>query len=213
MRSYISDDAERLLERYRCEGVLRDIDEHRLHGGCQSIIIHGCADGHQCPEILGHLGGVVECRHYFGSNGGALWLDPQFRDPFFTPLEMAVLRKWMVYQTCEALVLKETDRAGVLVHEPCGKAKLQAKDLDAVLDALVRGQRWTKLAIPEVRDHLILQPEVWSWAARIPERVHVPPLIQFARRDKKALTLWADDEHDRFDNIGEITETGLLLAA
>lgn len=206
-------DVERLLQDYRSTRVFRNLQAERLRGSQRGIVLHGCADGHQCPEILSHLKGLVDCPHYFGGNGGALWLDPEFTDPLFSADELRVVRRLKVYETCEAMVLKNTNRAGVLIHEPCGKVALRGMDVDSALDALIRAQRWLKVAIHEMRVHLQGRLATYPWATHIPMDVKVAALIQIAKRDGTASTLWVDDHHHRFESVPIIGSSGLRLAA
>ncbi len=130
--------------------ILEDVNPHRINGDGRNVVIM-CADGHQShDQISAHTRFIQRrnhsehCCHSLMLNGGALLLSPEFGKhahlPFYQRIPRALwlflVRRVLLWQIEQSLVLKDANTVALYVHCPCGAAKLQNLSFTNVLDRL-----------------------------------------------------------------------------
>lgn len=119
----LSEEDRTAIEILRKEGILLDIEAHRLDQR-NGVILVSCADGDQMCDIFAHqvkiqIGQCKDPRiHTFGWNGGALRLAP--KSP--TNKVGRSTAKDLLEDISDARKMKNIDTVALYVHAPCGKA-------------------------------------------------------------------------------------------
>ena len=141
MATKLKTEDHRIIEALRRGGVLRRVYGPKLVPRSENLILISCADGHQLPDIIEHLGNFVFCRHTLTVHGGALRLSRNFPENGNAGYPVG---EFLLHQIEEARVLKKTNVLGLLSHYPCAIAMRHGLDISTVLtmtiDAKVRVQ-------------------------------------------------------------------------
>jgi len=131
----------RVIEAFRRDGVLRRVYGPKLVPRSENLILISCADGHQLPDIIEHLGNFAFCRHTLTVHGGALRLSRNFPENGNAGYPVG---EFLLHQIEEARGLKKTNALGLISHYPCAIATRHSLDIPTVLamtiDAKVRVQ-------------------------------------------------------------------------
>lgn len=144
---YLNEADRELIRRLRSEGVLIDVDAHRLDMK-NGVIMVTCSDGDQIADIFGTQSRFVqECRsdprvHTIALNGGAIAI------PQNSPLNFDVRKdEVIIYDIRGAMELKGINTIALYGHAPCGAAGLCCLDVLNVMELLVEGKERLKREI------------------------------------------------------------------
>lgn len=177
-------------------GALCGVDDEIMN----LVLVH-CGDGHKAPHFIGDLEKVTQCRHAIAINGGALWLDPRFRDPFFSAREHDTIRSFLVYQLIESMILKSTNRGGVVIHfDPCGKAGRHEIKLIPLLEVAVAAKQYAKRRATQVVQRLRRLGSFSEEALEIVSRVEVAPMSH-VHNGSELLIDYVNEDHPRFRHL------------
>lgn len=124
----------------RREGVLQDVDGHRLDLA-EGVILVACADGDQMPDLFRHQASLqtehrgVPRPHLLALNGGGL------RIPRGSSLNGGA-GEVLLKDIGDARLLKGISMVALYVHAPCGAARLAGftleQEITLLMDAKVR---------------------------------------------------------------------------
>lgn len=136
----LSDETLALIARFRTNGVLQDLDTHRIDQSKGAIIV-SCADGDQIHDLFHHHeqlfndAGISPRIHTLALNGGALLVAAG--SPLTTWMrEDEVLLK----NIGVARQLKEIDTVILYAHAPCGAAGAANMTFHNVLEYLMQAK-------------------------------------------------------------------------
>lgn len=135
----LSDTDFQLYQNLRKAGVLEEIEPHRLEIN-DGIILVSCSDGDQFPDIVRHMGDVLDtCGakrriHPFTDNGGPLILD------LSSPLAANCRCENLLESIDGARELKGIATVALCTHAPCGMARKIGLNLAEVIRSLKQGK-------------------------------------------------------------------------
>lgn len=141
----------RLIRMLREADILVDAKGHKLNSP-NGVIMVSCPDGDQITDIFNHTVGLLtegDCRvrpHMLNLHGGAMLIDhdcPLYRE--FRADELLML------SIAQARAMKEIDTIALLVHAPCGAAKMAGLNVIDVLHHVVRAKLRIKTAWPDIK--------------------------------------------------------------
>ncbi|OGL67979.1 hypothetical protein A3D60_04390 [Candidatus Uhrbacteria bacterium RIFCSPHIGHO2_02_FULL_47_29] len=180
-------------------GALCGVDDEIMN----LVLVH-CGDGHRAPHFIGDLERVTQCRHAIAINGGALWLDPRFRDPFFNSRQHDTIRTFLVYQFIESMILKSTNRGGVVIHlDPCGKARRHEIQLLPLLGVAVAGKQLAKQQTPKIVQRLHRLDTFSKEELDIVSKVEVAPMSH-VHNGSELLIDYINEDHPRFRHLRDL---------
>lgn len=147
----ISETDLRAIISLRKDGVLADIDPHRLTQQ-KGVIVVPCADGDQMPDVFAQQAAYAEQAgleprpHVLALNGGALLL------PENSPLNKAVREDLVLLKHIkDAVPMKNIHTVVIYTHAPCGAAGAANLSFVRCMDLLVKAKARIKEKIPEVK--------------------------------------------------------------
>ena len=163
------------------------------------VIVH-CGDGHKAPRFMEDLREVTLCAHAISINGGALWMDPEFRDPLFDSREHATIRDFLVYQMTESMILKRTNRCAAALHFDCGKAARHDIRMISQLDIVIRARQFAMMRIPHIVARLRRLGAFGEEQFGIVAEVQIAPLAHIHDGDELHVN-FINKEHPRFRHL------------
>lgn len=163
-----------LLRELRREGVLAQVDEHRvpLDNG---VILVTCGDGDRLPDIFAYKRKIVETRcndtriHLLAWNGGALRLAKPSGSARNSPIKTdgTGAHKLFLQEIAGAVSLKGIRTVALYIHAPCGWAGLAGIDIRKTLLCLIEAKKTIKVAMPDVQVAAFVQVDYGDFATRI----------------------------------------------
>lgn len=140
-----------LIKMLRDEGVLVDAEGHRLDSP-NGVILISCSDGDQMVDIFHHTihmlakGGGKIRPHTFAYHGGGMLLDhdcPLCRKRPYDEIFMEGI--------ADARAMKDIDTVALLVHAPCGAARMANLNVVQVLHHVVQAKMRIKSRWPDLK--------------------------------------------------------------
>jgi hypothetical protein len=148
---HLSDTDRDTYKRLRKQGILSDVDAHRLDLTA-GVILVACSDGDQLPDIFNNISHSFEGQrqsariHTIALNGGALLLPEN--SPLVTPhREDEVLLEHIKV----ARELKNINTIALYTHAPCGAGTLAGLTLEQELDLLLAAKVRIKESLPGIK--------------------------------------------------------------
>lgn len=195
MGKLLTTEDHRLVLRLQREKVLKKVIGNHLCGYRESLVVCGCADGHQICDVVGHLSQFTDCPQFLSGLGGALFMSPAFHDRVFSDDKLAIVREHKIYECIMSMHLKKTNKTAPMVHYPCGMGALYQLTLTEYLYELVRAKLFIQRNIRANIEHNPLFLHLKK------VRATAGALIQICGMGPRPSTYWVNDDHPMFADI------------
>jgi len=187
------------VEGLKKQRVLLSVRGELLMGNNTTLVAVFCGDGDHSDDKFCHLkresAGKV---HLLPDNGGAIWLDPNFRAPDYSSEEWSGLQRRWRDRITGSVAMKGTNRVALMVHYPCGEVTGNfGMGINDLLASVVRAHWRVKNEVDEFLAGRVERGEaVSSTKIRVPTLFHHPHPTQ-----DRGQTWWVNPEHAMFRHL------------